>query len=92
MYTDPLEGVVRAIRHAGGDAVPERVEGADSLVLQLGFDSMKVALLSLSLESEFGCAIVLDDWIAGSPDPQDLTVTSLCDYVRGAMVLPDRHD
>jgi acyl carrier protein len=82
---DPMHKVVFAIRHAGGDAVPPKVERDDSLVLHLGFDSMKMALLSLSLETEFGATIVLDGWIAAHPDPYDLTVGSLCDYVAYAM-------
>jgi acyl carrier protein len=79
------ERIVQAIRHAGGDAVPSVVRLDDSLVLRLGFDSMKMALLSLSLETEFGCAIVLDGWIGSHPDPQQLTVGSLSDYVQRAL-------
>jgi acyl carrier protein len=79
------ERIVQAIRHAGGDAVPSVVRRDDSLVLRLGFDSMKMALLSLSLETEFGCAIVLDGWIGSHPDPQQLTVGSLSDYVQRAL-------
>jgi acyl carrier protein len=75
------EPVVRAIRNAGGPEVPSSVEPGASLVLNLGFDSMKMAMLSLSLEGEFGCAIMLDDWIASHPDPHDLTVESLCEYL-----------
>ncbi len=77
--------IVQAIRHAGGDAVPPIVHSDDSLVLRLGFDSMKMALLSLSLESEFGCAIVLDGWIGSHPDPQQLTVGSLSEYVQQSL-------
>jgi len=80
-----LNQVVDAIRRAGGEAVPPFVRDDDSLVLQLGFDSMKMALLSLSLEEVLGRAIALDTWIASCPDPDQLTVRSLCRYVDAAV-------
>lgn len=85
MSQDPFPGVIRAIRAAGGADLPSSVDRGDSLVLTLGFDSMKMAALSLSLESECGFPIVLDEWIASHPDPHDLTVGSLCDYLQGAL-------
>jgi acyl carrier protein len=85
MDSEFFERVVRAIRQSGGDVVPTVVRRDDSLVLRLGFDSMKMALLSLALETEFGCAIVLDGWIGSYPDPQQLTVGSLTDYVQRAL-------
>lgn len=80
-----MQLVVAAIRHAGGDAVPQSVRSEDSLVLQLGFDSMKIALLSLSLEDAFGQTVLLDGWIASHPDPNDLTIGSLCHYIEEAV-------
>ena len=78
---DPLRHVLSAIRDVKRDDVPATVERNDSLVLRLGFDSMNMALLSLALEKELGCMVVLDRWIASHPDPRDLTVGSLSDYL-----------
>jgi acyl carrier protein len=77
----PLRYVIAAIREVKGDDIPGELERADSLVLRLGFDSMNMALLSLALESQLGRAVALDGWIASHPDPHDLTVGSLSDYL-----------
>ncbi len=79
-----MQQVVAAIRHVDSD-VPSDVAREKSLVLELGFDSMKMTLLSLALETELGCAIVLDGWIAAHADPNDLTVGSLCDYLEATL-------
>jgi acyl carrier protein len=52
---------------------------------------MKMSLLSLALETELGCAIVLDEWIASHSDPNELTVGSLCRYLQGAVNVDDQH-
>jgi acyl carrier protein len=78
---DPLQHVLAAIRDVKGDDLPDTMAREDSLVLRLGFDSMNMALLSLALEKEFGCMVVLDRWIAAHSDPCDLTVGSLSDYL-----------
>jgi acyl carrier protein len=85
MTTEVMSRVLAAIRHVGRGALPTRIEPGHSLVLDLGFDSMKVALLSLSLESEFGRAIVLDEWVGSCSDPNQLTVGSLCEYLGVAL-------
>ena len=85
MNEELSERVLKAIHQAGGDTIPPTLGRDDSLVLRLGFDSMKLALLSLSLESEFGCEIALDVWIGAHPDPRQLTVGSLNDYVESAV-------
>jgi acyl carrier protein len=82
MNTDFVTHVRAAIQEAGGDAVQKRIEWKHSLVLDLGFDSLKLAMLSLALESQLGCAIVLDGWIGSHPDPHELTVGSLCEYLK----------
>ncbi|MGA3124482.1 MAG: hypothetical protein ABSF69_27300 [Polyangiaceae bacterium] len=92
MTPNLVRGVVSAIRRAGGDEVPSQVELENSLVLHLGFDSMKMALLSLSLEGELGFPILLDDWIASHPDPCDLTVASLCGYIVAALPVEDTNE
>ena len=53
----------------------------DSFVAVLGFNSLRMVSLSLALEEEFGCQLLLNDWIASCDDPRDLTVGSLYDYV-----------
>lgn len=77
--------VIHAIQEAGGDTIPAVLRQDDSLVLRLGFDSMKLALLSLSLEDEFGCGFALDEWVGSQSDPRELTVGSLSDYVQEAL-------
>ena len=53
----------------------------DSFVSILGFNSLRMVSLSLALEEEFGCQLLLNDWIASADDPRDLTVGSIYDYV-----------
>lgn len=84
MASDYMQGVVAAIRRAStnGDVLPSVIERDHSLVMDLGFDSLKMALLSLALETEFERTIVLDEWIGSHSDPNELTVGSLSDFVR----------
>ena len=58
-----------------------RIRASDSLVLSLGFDSLRVASLAIALEVELERAILLNEWIGRCSDPAALTVGSLCDYV-----------
>lgn len=44
-------------------------------------DSMSIAMLGLTLEDEFQCSILLNDWIGQHSDPESLTVGSLCEYL-----------
>lgn len=81
MTSEQVRRVLAAIRCAGGESVPSLIDSNDSLVLRLGFDSMKMVLLSVALENEFGAAIALDGWIGSHRDPGDLTVSSLCRYL-----------
>jgi len=62
-----------------------RVRDKDSLVLDLGFDSLKIASLVMSLEERFGTPILLNDWIGQVSDPTQLTVGSLGEYVFEAL-------
>jgi acyl carrier protein len=78
---DHMVRVVAAIRYAGGDGLPDEIRREDSLILQLGFDSLKMAVLSLALENELGIAVLLDAWIAAHADPHELTVGSLLDFL-----------
>lgn len=76
---DVSKGVKKAIT-----AVSERrikPKDGDSLVSSLGFDSLKIASLSIALEGEFSQPFLLNDWISMRPDPQLLTVGSLRDYI-----------
>jgi acyl carrier protein len=71
--------VVRAIRASMHRATPPRPD--DSLVLDLGFDSLRISTLMISLESEFGQPLLLIEWVSRVEDPTELTVASLCDYI-----------
>jgi len=51
------------------------------LVDDLGFDSPKVASLTIALEDEFDDVLLLNDWIAAADGPSELTVGSLVDYL-----------
>jgi len=86
--SDYMTRVVAALTSAANGRVPNPIEPNHSLVLHLGFDSLKMSLLSLSLEREFGCTIALDRWLGSHPDPDDLTVATLCDFVKKAVGQP----
>lgn len=62
-----------------------KVHREDSLVLALGFDSLRVASLAIALEDQLERPIMLNDWIAQCTDPTALTVGSLYDYVWEAL-------
>jgi acyl carrier protein len=89
MTSEHMQNVLAAIRKAGGPNVPKSIEPHDSLMLRLGFDSMKLALLSLALERELGFTIVLDGWIASHSNPYELTVGSLCRFVEESLRLDE---
>ena len=59
-----------------------KLKGNDSLIVALGFNSLRMVSLSLALEEEFGKPLLLNDWISQSGDPQALTVSSLCEYIQ----------
>ncbi len=85
---DYMREVLAALDSAARGSLPNPVTPEHSLVLHLGFDSMKMSLLSLALETELGCAIVLDEWIGSHSDPNELTVGSLCRFLQET-VTPD---
>jgi acyl carrier protein len=57
------------------------VDGGAHFVDDLGFDSVRMASLTIALEDEFDDVLLLNDWIAGASDPGELTVDSLADYL-----------
>jgi acyl carrier protein len=77
------ERVCRAIEAAmdEGRATPHL---GDHLVNDLGFDSLRVATLALTLENELGYPVLLNDWLATIGDMADLTVQSLIDFLNAA--------
>jgi acyl carrier protein len=87
---DYMKEVLAALDVASNGSLPTPVEPGHSLVLHLGFDSMKMSLLSLALETELGCAIVLDEWIGSHSDPNELTVDSLCRYLQQTVAGDER--
>ena len=82
MPPDPAlrKRVVRAIASSCGVAT-KRIRDSDSLVSRLGYDSLRMASLAIALEDEFARPLLLAEWIARAPDPEDLTVGSLCEYI-----------
>jgi acyl carrier protein len=59
----------------------KRIKDSDSLVARLGYDSLRMASLAIALEDEFGRPLLLAEWISRAPDPDALTVGSLCEYI-----------
>ncbi len=53
----------------------------DGFIEDLGFDSLKIANLSIALEEQFDDTILLSDWLGTVDNPLDLTVQSLVDYL-----------
>ena len=47
----------------------------------LGFDSLRMATLTIMLEQQLGEMVLLNDWIAEAEDPGNLTVRSLIEYL-----------
>ncbi|MFW5875750.1 MAG: phosphopantetheine-binding protein [Myxococcota bacterium] len=82
---DVLPGVLRAIRATARNPLPDSIEPEHSFVMDLRFDSMSIAILSVALEDEFDCSILLDGWIGGHRDPSTMTVRSLCRYLEGVL-------
>jgi acyl carrier protein len=82
MNTDPSEVILRTCRAVANVLeAPRAVEPHDCLVGDLGFDSLRMARLGLSLEETFGCSILLNDWIASVEDPATLNVESLARFI-----------
>jgi acyl carrier protein len=80
---DPmLAVVVRAVRATAAHLESFEIEPSHSFVGDLGFDSVAVVMLSIALEDELHCAVMLDGWIARHGDPSGLTVGSLTSYLR----------
>jgi acyl carrier protein len=75
------ERVVRAVSRSCPDRL-RTVTVTDRLVDDLGFDSIRIASLSVEIEHELGEAILLNDWVGAAGDPALLTVASLVEYVR----------
>jgi acyl carrier protein len=82
MSASPVEeSVVRAVARS----CPESgrvVTVTDRLVDDLGFDSIRIARLSIELEDELGEHVLLNDWVGAVGDPTLLTVGSLVEYIR----------
>ena len=75
------ESVVRAVARS----CPDRgrvVTVTDRLVDDLGFDSIRIARLSIEIDDELGEHILLNDWVGAAGDPALLTVGSLVEFVR----------
>ncbi|HET9256759.1 MAG TPA: phosphopantetheine-binding protein [Pseudonocardiaceae bacterium] len=75
-----VERVCRAIE-AAMDGARTTPQPRDHFVDDLGFDSLRVATLALTLEHELGYPVLLNDWLATIGDIANLTVQSLIDYL-----------
>ena len=84
MERSAVEQKVRRAVSQSCEASGRNVRVVDRLVDDLGFDSLRMATLSVALEEEFDAAILLNDWIGMADDPASLTVQSLVDYLCGA--------
>jgi len=73
--------VYAAVRQTLAAPVPLRDDL--SFLGDLGFDSLRVASLSIALENEFAHPVLLGDWLGSADDPFDLTVGSLTGYIAG---------
>ena len=60
---------------------PIELKETDSLIANLGFNSLKMVSLSLALEDQFGRPLLLNEWISQCEDPRALTVGSLYGFV-----------
>jgi acyl carrier protein len=85
MMINYLSGVNAAVRAAARGPLPLVLEEAHSFVFDLGFDSLSMVRLSLTLEEQFGYAILLDPWLSSQSDPAELTIRSLCDFLRSRL-------
>jgi acyl carrier protein len=85
-FPDLVQRIDQAIRSVTPRGVDTAILPDHSLVLDLGFDSMKVALLSLALEEQLGRTILLERWLSCGANPATLTVGSLHQYVRQVLV------
>lgn len=81
MTESTFSRVVAAIRATAQHPLPETIAPDHSLVYDLGFDSMGVAMLSIGLEDQFLFPILLDSWIGAQDGPNGLTVASLNAYM-----------
>jgi acyl carrier protein len=77
-----VPGVVAAMRVAARNPLPADLNEKQSLIFDLGFDSLAMTRLGLALEEQFGQAVLLDGWISSESDPAALTVGSLCEFLR----------
>lgn len=57
------------------------VKSTDSIVTDLGFDSLRMVNLSISLEKQFRRSLLLNDWVSQFDHPQQMTVVSLYKYI-----------
>jgi acyl carrier protein len=87
---DVLGCVKEAIRKAAPYQLPPELAESHSFVLDLGFDSLAMARLGLTLEEQFGFALLLDPWLSSQSDPAALTVGSLRAFVEARIHADER--
>ncbi|HYC57904.1 MAG TPA: acyl carrier protein [Candidatus Binatia bacterium] len=85
---DVLARVTSALRTVivdEGMAASSPVMPQSRLVDDLGFDSVRIASLTIALEEQFDEILLLGEWIADASSPSDLTVDSLVEYLLGVL-------
>lgn len=61
------------------------IDSNTTFIEELNFDSLRIATLSVCLESELDTPILLDEWIGSVADPSELTVGSLYQYIESVI-------
>jgi acyl carrier protein len=90
MSADYISRINRAIREATHGELPAELSEGHSFVFDLGFDSLAMARLGLTLEDQFGVPILLDSWMSSQSDPSALTVGSLRAFVESRLEVDER--
>lgn len=73
--------VMLAVKRAMGESESHSLSDKYRLVEDLGFDSLKMATLSIALEDALDETILLNEWISSSPSPNELTIESLALFI-----------
>lgn len=80
-HDELLELVRESIQAAATFELPDPVRPQHSLVDDLGFDSLRISVLTLEIEERLGHSVLLNRWVEGVTEPSELTVNSLCTYL-----------
>lgn len=76
--------VVASLRDAASHELPANIQPHDSLVEDLGFDSLTISVLALELEQRLDRSVLMSRWVENIQDPSQLTVGSLCAHLESS--------